>query len=138
MGSGAVWSRNLDATLTRKAEEALRQAVFTAQPEQRRELDGVTQLRGQAALAKAPLARRFNISRQHLYDFLAEKKPVSAAVAVRLGKLFGDGARVWVRMRGAYDVWHAECEVDVSRVEERRRGASRRASTPTFSRAPAR
>lgn len=69
-------------------------------------------------LAKAEIARRLNISRQHLYDILAEKKPVSAGVAVRLGKMFGDGAGVWVRMQGAYDVWHAEREVDVSEVKE--------------------
>jgi proteic killer suppression protein len=34
-------------------------------------------------------------------DILHEKKPVSAAVAVRLGKLFGDGAGVWIGMQGA-------------------------------------
>jgi plasmid maintenance system antidote protein VapI len=33
---------------------------------------------------------------------------VSPAIAVRLGKLFGDGAGVWVRMQGAYDTWRAE------------------------------
>jgi plasmid maintenance system antidote protein VapI len=27
---------------------------------------------------------------------LRERKPVSPAIAVRLGKLFGDGAGVWV------------------------------------------
>jgi antitoxin HigA-1 len=32
-------------------------------------------------------------------------------VAVRLGKLFGDGAGVWVRTQGAYDTWHAEREL---------------------------
>ena len=68
-------------------------------------------------LTKAEIARRLDISRQHLHDILAEKKPVSAAVAVRLGKLFGDGAGVWVRMQGAYDVWHAEREVDLSKVQ---------------------
>ncbi len=68
-------------------------------------------------LATAEIARRLDISRQHLHGILAEKKPVSAAVAVRLGKLFGDGAGVWVRMQGAYDVWHAEREVDVSKVQ---------------------
>ena len=58
--------------------------------------------------SKAEIASLLGISRQHLYDILAERKPVSAAVAVRLGKLFGDGAGVWVRMQGAYDTWHAE------------------------------
>jgi addiction module HigA family antidote len=57
---------------------------------------------------KTEIAELLGISRQHLYDILRERKPVSAAVAVRLGKLFGDGAGVWVRMQGAYDTWHAE------------------------------
>ena len=61
--------------------------------------------------SKAEIAALLGISRQHLYDILNERKPVSAAVAVRLGKLFGDGAGVWVRMQGAYDTWHAEREL---------------------------
>ena len=65
---------------------------------------------------KAEIARLLGISRQHLYDILAERKPVSPAVAVRLGKLFGDGAGVWIRMQGAYDAWHAEREIDVSGI----------------------
>ncbi|TIM32652.1 MAG: hypothetical protein E5Y63_02125 [Mesorhizobium sp.] len=45
-----------------------------------------------------------------------EKKPVSPAVAARLGKMFGDGAAIWFRMQAAYDAWHAEREVDVSAI----------------------
>jgi addiction module HigA family antidote len=65
---------------------------------------------------KAEIAGLLGISRQHLYDILQEKKPVSAAVAVRLGKLFGDGAGIWTRMRAAYDTWHAERTEDVSHI----------------------
>ena len=53
--------------------------------------------------SKAEIAQLLGISRQHLHDILCERKPVSPSVAVRLGKLFGDGAGVWVRMQGAYD-----------------------------------
>jgi addiction module HigA family antidote len=56
------------------------------------------------------------ISRQHFHDILAERKPVSAHVAVRLGKLLGNEPLVWIRMQGAYDAWHASREVDVSSV----------------------
>ena len=63
---------------------------------------------------KAEIAGLLGISRQHLYDILRERKPVSPAIAVRLGKLFGDGAGVWTRMQGAYDTWHAERTEDVT------------------------
>jgi addiction module HigA family antidote len=51
--------------------------------------------------AKAEIAQLLGISRQHLYDILRERKLVSPAIAVRLGKLFpanrrsrcGDSAR---------------------------------------------
>ena len=61
--------------------------------------------------SKAEIAALLGISRQHLYDILKERKPVSPGVAVRLGKLFGDGAGVWVRMQGAHDTWYAEREL---------------------------
>jgi plasmid maintenance system antidote protein VapI len=41
---------------------------------------------------------------------------VTPAVAVRLGKLFGDGPGIWVRMQAAYDTWHAERDIDVSAI----------------------
>jgi len=66
---------------------------------------------------KSQLAQALGISRQHLYDILNEKKPVSPEVAARLGKAFGDGAAVWLRMQAAYDAWHAEQTVDVSKVK---------------------
>ena len=65
---------------------------------------------------KAEIARMLGISRQHLHDILAERKPVSAEVAVRLAKLFGNEPLVWIRMQGAYDAWHASRVVDVSAV----------------------
>ncbi len=66
--------------------------------------------------SKAEIATLLGISRQHLYDIINERKPVSPEIAVRLGKLFGDGAGVWTRMQAAYDTWHAERRVDVSRI----------------------
>ena len=65
---------------------------------------------------KVEIAKMAGISRQHLYDILNERKPVSANTAARFGKLFGDGAGVWLRMQSAHDAWHAEREVDLSEV----------------------
>ena len=66
--------------------------------------------------SKSEIARMLGISRQHLHDILAERKPVSPEVAVRLGKLFGNEPLVWIRMQCAYDAWHAAREVDVSAI----------------------
>ncbi|WP_226628910.1 HigA family addiction module antitoxin [Alloyangia pacifica] len=66
--------------------------------------------------SKSEIARLLGISRQHLHDLLAERKPVSPEVAVRLGKLFGPAPLVWIRMQGAYDAWHATRDVDVSAI----------------------
>ncbi|MGY6697714.1 MAG: HigA family addiction module antitoxin [Roseinatronobacter sp.] len=66
--------------------------------------------------SKAEIARMLGISRQHLHDVLAERKPVSPEVAVRLAKLFGNEPLFWIRMQGAYDAWHASRDVDVSAV----------------------
>ena len=60
---------------------------------------------------RSEISSLLGISRQHLYDILNERKPVSPGIAVRLGKLFGDGAGIWVRMQSAYDTWHAEREL---------------------------
>jgi len=66
--------------------------------------------------SKSEIARLLGISRQHLHDILSEKKPVSPEVAVRLGKLFGNGPRIWIGMQVAYDTWHAERNIDVSAI----------------------
>lgn len=67
-------------------------------------------------MPKSEVAKALGISRQHLYDILNEKKPVSADVAVRLGKAFGNGPGIWLRMQSAYDAWNAERSVDTSKV----------------------
>ncbi|QND50815.1 HigA family addiction module antidote protein [Phyllobacterium sp. 628] len=65
---------------------------------------------------KTEIANLLGISRQQLYDILGEEKPVSPTVAARLGKMFGDGAAIWLRMQAAYDAWHAERDTDLSTI----------------------
>ncbi|GLR58735.1 hypothetical protein GCM10007919_34610 [Rhizobium indigoferae] len=62
------------------------------------------------------IANLLGISRQQLRDIITEKKPVSPNIAARLGKLFGMGAGVWLRMQVAYDAWQAEHIVDLSNI----------------------
>ena len=56
------------------------------------------------ALTKSEVARRLGISRQTLYDILAERQPVTPAMALRLGKLFGNSPEFWVNLQRDYDL----------------------------------
>jgi antitoxin HigA-1 len=62
------------------------------------------------------IARLLDISRQRLHDIMEEKKPISPEVAVRVGKLFGGSPGSWIRMQADHDLWHAERNVDVSKI----------------------
>ena len=55
--------------------------------------------------------RLLGVSRQTLYDILAEKNPVTPAMALRIGKLTGTTAQSWLAMQQAFDLWHAEREL---------------------------
>jgi addiction module HigA family antidote len=67
---------------------------------------------------KVEIAAALGISRQSLYDILAERQPVTPATAVRLGAVFGTSAASWLRMQTAYDLWHAEREIDTSKLRQ--------------------
>ena len=53
---------------------------------------------------KTEIAKLLGVSRQTLYDIIAEKQPVTAAMAVRMGKLFGNGPRLWLNLQSSYDI----------------------------------
>lgn len=53
---------------------------------------------------KAEIARALGVSRHTLYELLAERQPVTPQMALRLGKLCGNGAELWARMQVAYDL----------------------------------
>jgi|GraSoi2013_115cm_1033766.scaffolds.fasta_scaffold243919_1 addiction module HigA family antidote len=60
--------------------------------------------------SKAEIAR---ISWQTLYDIIAEKQPVTPGMALRLGKLCGNGPDLWINLQRAYDLVIAERELAV-------------------------
>ena len=66
--------------------------------------------------SKAEIARLLGISRPTLYAILAEKAPITPEMAVRVGKLCGNGPLLWARMQTAHDLWQAEREIDVSGI----------------------
>jgi len=57
---------------------------------------------------KAEIARLLGVSRQTLYDVLNEKQPVTANLALRIGKLVGGGPEIWLSMQQSYDLEMAE------------------------------
>ena len=65
---------------------------------------------------KAEIARLLGISRESLYRILDEKQPVTPPMAMKLGKLCGDGPHLWLQMQANYDLWRAERDVDVTRI----------------------
>jgi antitoxin HigA-1 len=70
----------------------------------------------QLGLPKTDIADHLGISRQTLYDLLGEKQPVTPQMAMRLGKLIGNGPLIWLNLQLAYDLWHARLSVDVSAI----------------------
>ena len=59
------------------------------------------------SMSKTAVADALKISRQTLYDILDEKQPVTAEMAVRFGKLFGNGPNLWINLQRAYDLAEA-------------------------------
>lgn len=56
------------------------------------------------SITKTRLAALLHVSRQTLYDLLGEKQPVTPQMALRLGRLLGNGPEIWLRLQGAYDL----------------------------------
>jgi antitoxin HigA-1 len=66
--------------------------------------------------SKVEFARLLGISRQSLYDILAGRQPITPTTAVKLGKLLGNGPKIWLNMQLAHDLWEAEQKVDVTGI----------------------
>src|SRR4051812_34865942 len=63
------------------------------------------------ARPKTEIAALLGISRQTLYDILAEKQPITPSMALRIGKLCGNGPDLWLNLQRRHDLWRAEKEL---------------------------
>ena len=56
---------------------------------------------------KTQIAKLLGVSRQTLYDLLEERQPVTPIMALRLGKLCGNGPDLWLNLQRRYDLQRA-------------------------------
>ena len=61
--------------------------------------------------SKTEIARLLGVSRQTLHDILAERQPVTPGMALRLGKLCGNGPDLWLNLQQRYDLHQAQREL---------------------------
>ncbi len=62
-------------------------------------------------LSVSGAARQLRVSRQMLHRLLGAEAPVTVPMALRLGKLCGNGPRLWLNLQREYDLWHIEKEL---------------------------
>ena len=60
---------------------------------------------------KTKIAKLLGVSRQTLYDIIEEKQPVTPVMALRLGKLCGNGPDLWLNLQKRYDLHQAQQEL---------------------------
>lgn len=58
-------------------------------------------------LSVSEAARRLGVSRQQLHRILGCTHPITVEMALRIGKLAGNGPGLWLRMQQSHDLWYA-------------------------------
>lgn len=59
-------------------------------------------------LSVAEAARQLGVSRMSLHRLLRGAQAVTPEMALRLGKLCGNGPELWLQMQMAHDLWRLE------------------------------
>jgi len=54
------------------------------------------------------IAAHLGVSRQTLYEIINERRGVTADIAARFGRAFGNSALFWLNLQSQYDAWFAE------------------------------
>jgi addiction module HigA family antidote len=65
---------------------------------------------------KGEIARLLGISRRTLREILAERQHVTPEMALRLGKLCGNGPTLWLNLQCGVDLWKASRQLS-SKIE---------------------
>lgn len=59
-------------------------------------------------MSQAALARTLGVSPMRISHVVREERPVTAELALRLGRAFGQSAQYWINLQNAYDLKIAE------------------------------
>lgn len=70
-------------------------------------------------LTASQLATAVGVTRQTVNELLRERRAVSPAMALRLGRLFGNSPEFWLNAQRAVDLWEAAqaLEDEVARIK---------------------
>jgi addiction module HigA family antidote len=68
-------------------------------------------------LTQLEFANRLGVSRRTISELLHERRPVTPDMAIRLGKLLGNGPEIWLRMQQTLDLWDLEREQSYSHIQ---------------------
>ena len=70
-------------------------------------------------LTTSSLAGALGVSRQTINELLGERRAVSPAMALRLGRLFGNAPEFWLNAQRAIDLWDAAqvIKAEVKRIK---------------------
>lgn len=55
-------------------------------------------------MSASAAAKALGVSRQMLHEILGERKSLSAAMCLRISRLFGSSPEMWMRLQAAYDL----------------------------------
>ena len=58
----------------------------------------------ETGLSITAAAKALGVSRQMLHDILAERRPLSAVMCLKVSRLFGSSPEMWMRLQAAYDL----------------------------------
>lgn len=75
------------------------------------------------AMSQAALARAIGVSPMRISHVVRGERPVTAELALRLGRAFGQGAQYWIHLQNAHDLKIAERELKGSLGKVRRLAA---------------
>jgi addiction module HigA family antidote len=68
-------------------------------------------------MTQKDFADRLGVSRLTVSEVIHEKRPVTPDMAMRLGRLLGNGPEIWLRMQQTLDLWELEQRGNYNHIE---------------------